>query len=637
MYDDETYLSGTSSCSSEILVPRISQTFDTHSRLPPITSFETRDDLYRYCKDYAKTNGYMLSISNSVPSRNVILVCDRAGFQRRRVDRSEPQKRTTSIKTGCQFKIYGFKEEDKWTFKIPENCESHNHEITDLIGHPQFCQLKESDITTIRALSSSNVAPREILTTLRLSNSNSIVRQRQIYNARAKIKRENLAGRTPIIALLETLKQSNWKYEFKLNEDNKIVSLFFAKKESLSLAKKISNVLLLDCTYKTNKFGMPLMNIIGITSVNTSFFVGFVFLDSETIPYYSWALEKLKEILKNKSPNVFATDRDRLAIMRSLEIIYPESGNILCTWHINKNILAKCKRHFPKGSEAGFSGFMVDWQNIINSKTMEEYEENVIFMETKYGFNHPSVTYVKNTWLKHKEKIVSFWTDEFLHLGSQTTSRVEGHHGVLKKYLNISTGDLFTFWQKIDILLMNQLQEYSLTIAAQKVKIPSFCDKHIFNDIKGKISHFAMELINEEYELSLEPSLSEECVCEVTKIWGVPCAHIIKNLGKISIVHVTKQWHLFDYEEDQEQNEPFEQICLLVDDIRGLSMGCSFDQQRRAVNYLENAASELTFNNIKEPNIEVNKRGRPENSTRRELSAFEHVLNEENGATRKYS
>ncbi len=98
MYDDETYLSGTSSCSSEILVPRISQTFDTHSRLPPITSFETRDDLVRYCKDYAKTNGYMLSISNSVPSRNVILVCDRAGFQRRRVDRSEPQKEPQVLK-----------------------------------------------------------------------------------------------------------------------------------------------------------------------------------------------------------------------------------------------------------------------------------------------------------------------------------------------------------------------------------------------------------------------------------------------------------------------------------------------------------------------------------------------------------
>ncbi|XP_026410785.1 uncharacterized protein LOC113306010 [Papaver somniferum] len=50
----------------------------------------------------------------------------------------------------------------------------------------------------------------------------------------------------------------------------------------------------MDCTYKTNKFEMPLFNIVGKTSTNAHFSVGFCFLKNELEESYVWALNQVK-------------------------------------------------------------------------------------------------------------------------------------------------------------------------------------------------------------------------------------------------------------------------------------------------------------------------------------------------------
>ena len=41
-------------------------------------------------------------------------------------------------------------------------------------------------------------------------------------------------------------------------------------------------------------------------------------------------------------PKVIVSDRD-LALMNSIRVIFPEACNLLCRFHINKNVKAKCK------------------------------------------------------------------------------------------------------------------------------------------------------------------------------------------------------------------------------------------------------------------------------------------------------
>lgn len=56
------------------------------------------------------------------------------------------------------------------------------------------------------------------------------------------------------------------------------------------------DVLLMGCTYKTNRFGMTLLNIVGVTGMNTTIHVAHAFLKGETQANFEWALATLREI-----------------------------------------------------------------------------------------------------------------------------------------------------------------------------------------------------------------------------------------------------------------------------------------------------------------------------------------------------
>ncbi|CAG8837662.1 15057_t:CDS:1, partial [Racocetra persica] len=82
-------------------------------------------------------------------------------------------------------------------------------------------------------------------------------------------------------ALLDELKEKNFEYDYQCDQDNHLTHLFFAYSTSIILTKAYSSVLLIDYTYKTNKFRMPLLHVVGMTSFNTTFSSCFAFLKSE--------------------------------------------------------------------------------------------------------------------------------------------------------------------------------------------------------------------------------------------------------------------------------------------------------------------------------------------------------------------
>jgi MULE transposase domain len=92
----------------------------------------------------------------------------------------------------------------------------------------------------------------------------------------------------------------------------RISHIFFTHSTLLLLLKKFPTVLLMDYTYKTNRFKLPLLNIVGSTNLNTTFFVAMVFLSVETDADYMWAMIVLKSILVQPDftlPSVIITDR----------------------------------------------------------------------------------------------------------------------------------------------------------------------------------------------------------------------------------------------------------------------------------------------------------------------------------------
>ena len=60
-----------------------------------------------------------------------------------------------------------------------------------------------------------------------------------------------------------------------------ITDLFWAHVISIELLKVFSHVLIMDCTYKTNRCKYPLLEIVGVTLTKLTFLVAFTFMNHE--------------------------------------------------------------------------------------------------------------------------------------------------------------------------------------------------------------------------------------------------------------------------------------------------------------------------------------------------------------------
>lgn len=69
----------------------------------------------------------------------------------------------------------------------------------------------------------------------------------------------------------------------KLDKNFCIQQLFFTKITSQKVLKLNYKVLLIDYIYKTNVYKIPLYIIIGVTPLNTTYYIIFTFLSSKTV------------------------------------------------------------------------------------------------------------------------------------------------------------------------------------------------------------------------------------------------------------------------------------------------------------------------------------------------------------------
>jgi hypothetical protein len=128
----------------------------------------------------------------------------------------------------------------------------------------------------------------------------------------------------------------------KLQETSigRVQYLFIAYPASITLVLKNPDIILVDSTYKTNKFEMPLLHMLGITSSGKSFSIGFTFLPSKTATNYTWAVQQFKAL--RIRPGVVVMDGDN-AIRIASETVFEDIPTMLCTWHVNQCVLANCK------------------------------------------------------------------------------------------------------------------------------------------------------------------------------------------------------------------------------------------------------------------------------------------------------
>jgi hypothetical protein len=135
---------------------------------------------------------------------------------------------------------------------------------------------------------------------------------------------------------------------------------------------------------------MPLVNIVGITSFNRSFYAASVFMASETEDDFIFMFEAFKRMYDEKSllyPKSFVSDGDPAQI-KAMQQVFPGVNYILCIWYINGNIYARIlplfRAEFDDSGEEIIADFVnrrwkevkIDWLRTIDVSIEEKWEAN---------------------------------------------------------------------------------------------------------------------------------------------------------------------------------------------------------------------------------------------------------------------
>ncbi|KAK5833868.1 hypothetical protein PVK06_017733 [Gossypium arboreum] len=144
-------------------------------------------------------------------------------------------------------------------------------------GHAYARRLKENEKNLLVNLTSKNVTPRDILSTLKEQDENNVSTLKTIYNAQKKLRSSQNVGKTPI-------------------------------------------------------------QIVGMASTNKTLSIAFAFIINEKEENYNWALTCLKLTLEEcMYPLVIVKDIE-LALMNACQQVFPDATRLLCRWHITENI-----------------------------------------------------------------------------------------------------------------------------------------------------------------------------------------------------------------------------------------------------------------------------------------------------------
>ncbi|KAH6595417.1 hypothetical protein BASA50_005829 [Batrachochytrium salamandrivorans] len=432
--------------------------------------------------------------------------------------------------------------------------------------------LTKEEKAIVRDLASSGTGAAPTLAYLRDKTGNQWTTRKEIYNEKVVARAEFLDGRSPIQALYDEICSGDFIFNAMVDSNGALSGLFFCHEKSAELARRFNIVFIMDCTYKTNRFGMPLLNIVGITATYKTFNAGFAFICNETEPMYVWALQ-------------------------SFEL------NLLCVWHVNKNILANATKKFDDICDT--DDYMDDWSQLVYCFSEQVFEDK---------------------WTKFQIK----WRPK------QDTLVHEGNHFVIKRILGIVNNDLLTVFNTIRLLLDTQFTELNTKMELEKSSLAHRHSLDFMKSLVKKISKHALDKMLDQYKKLADMDDSDECTGLFQTSIGVPCRHEIKRRieenRRFNIDDIHCQWHLHAPPAVLPvavRVEPFSSPRKnLMQSIKRRLYEADDDQAAVVMARL-NEASQRSLQPLSNPEL-ATKRGRPAGSTKRkaiqrEKSLFEHA------------
>ncbi|XP_052734040.1 uncharacterized protein LOC128196599 [Vigna angularis] len=338
-----------------------------------------------------------------------------------------------------------------------------------------------------------------------------------------------------------------------------------------------------------------------------TFSTTFAFLSTERQSNFTWALEKLKCLFLTSEggPKVIVTDRD-LALMNVIANVFPESYQMLCRFHILKNVKAKCK--ILVHSTEVWEVLMDAWENVMDCA------DESLFADTYF---------------------VKFWANKVMHLGNTTTNRAESAHWSLKKVLGNSMGDLCSCWDNIHNVIILQHNKIKASFESSLLLTSDHFKGCRYRELIGRVSRYALDLIAKELKIVQQIGLdSSKCGCVLRRTFSVPCACELARynprmipIGEFHIMWRRLHFSNVELNETEPQLSIKDELKQIEERFNEVNIGGKVTIKQKLLEIVCPTLTSMVppLHKVKTKGAQKSKVKRSERSTTRDPSYFEYV------------
>ncbi|KAH1247282.1 Protein FAR1-RELATED SEQUENCE 5 [Glycine max] len=431
-------------------------------------------------------------------------------------------------------------------------CGGWRRRLDGEVEHPYAGRLTKAEKTLIADMTKSMVKPRNILLTLKEHNANSCTTIKQVYNARSVFRSSIRGSDLEMQHLMKILEHHQYIHWHRIKDEDVVRDIFWCHLDAVKLVNACNLVFLIDNTYKTNRYRLPLVDFVGVTPTGMIFSVGFAYVEGER---------------RDALPEVIVTDRDQ-TLTNAVKAVFPDCTNLLCSFHINKNVRAKCKTLIAQKNAWDYA--MDCWGCLTDCSLEQQFDECLKKFEMACAPWPMFVDYVKETWIiPHKEKFVSAWTNKVMHLGNTITNRVESVHSSLKRLLQNSLGDLCNVWDAMNNMITLQHTKIKASFKTSTHVVGHVFKKTLYRRLLGMVSRYALNQIAAKLErVDYAGKNPSSCGCMVRTTLGLPCACELSKYdsGCIPLDSIHMFWRRLSFS-DQELSEPEVSIKEVMETI----------------------------------------------------------------------
>jgi MULE transposase domain len=340
-----------------------------------------------------------------------------------------------SIKTGCQARANLNRiSPTLWNVTLIDTHHNHGRELPPGACAPRRPTKEQKDVVSEFASgtgAATNFSRSQISKILSSQFPLEPLEARQISNlinssrSEANIAIKALGGDVAtVLARLQELKDEDpgWQYEIQLDENQRLVSLWWQSPTQADLCRRYSDLLLNDDTYNRNQYAYPLSIGIGIDNLGHSRNLWYCFHETEEIDTHSWILRNHLRTA-GSHPESFFSDRHR-SLIRACEIVMPTTYHVYCLHHLNGNIATNLRPVLgPR-----WTPFTTSFWEVYRSPSPHVFDEGWNALLVLYP---DAAAYLAELY-ECRQKWAWAWIGTIFTAGIRTSGRVEGENRVVK-------------------------------------------------------------------------------------------------------------------------------------------------------------------------------------------------------------